>query len=68
MTSPRPQHPDRPRYHAIKVRRSMDRYSVCATGLMALGRVELIEADEADVVVVGGAQSVTEACTGIATE
>jgi hypothetical protein len=44
------------------------RPSHLATGLMALGRVELIEADKADVVVLGGAQSVTEACTGIATE
>jgi hypothetical protein len=37
-------------------------------GLVALGRIELIEADKADVVVVGRSQSVTEACTGIATE
>ena len=35
---------------------------------VALGRVELIEADQADVVVVGGSQSVAEACTGIAVE
>lgn len=37
-------------------------------GFMALGRVELIEADKADVVVLGGSQSVTEARTGIAVE
>jgi hypothetical protein len=35
---------------------------------MALSRVELIEADKADVVVLGSSQSVTEADTGIATE
>lgn len=36
--------------------------------LRALGRVELIEADQADVVVLDGSQSVTEACTGIAAD
>jgi hypothetical protein len=35
---------------------------------MALSRVELIEADKADVVVLGGSQFVTEAGTGIAAE
>ena len=44
------------------------RPSHLATGLMALSRVELIEADKANVVVLGGSQSVTEAGTGIAAE
>jgi lysine/ornithine N-monooxygenase len=36
--------------------------------LKALGRVELIEADKADVVVLGGSQSAAEVGTGIAAE